>query len=164
MAIGVIGFLGVGVETATPTAAAFSASIIDWVPFVSENLELARNDLVDPGIANNYDEFTLFDGPQNVQGNVTMLAHPSLMGYFLRTGFDSYSFYQSSGTATGAASNAAFREHRWITGKNQFMTGSGTDLPTLTIVKHIGPSNTGSAFAFYNMCSNVLEMTLDAGN
>ena len=172
MAIGALGYMAIGIESAQAGAAAgtttHSANVIDYVPFTSEAFTVVRDDIPDPGISASWDEDAIFNGLQRVEGNLTLLAHPVQMGYFLRTAFDTFSsFPGSSGGAvfgiTGTTSHAGVRVHHFTTGTQQYQTGSGTDLPANTFVVFRTPAGVGSAFAYYNMCANNYEVTIDAG-
>src|ERR1043166_3730289 len=153
MSIGAVGYMRVGIDSAQAIDAS-STPMIEAIPFLTENIEIQKNDIIGEEIANAWDEISYFQGFQNIQGNVSLRAHPISMGYFLRTAFDAYSAHQG-GTTLGQAqfitSHQAIREHHFVaaalaTNPNaQFQTGSGTDLPSITLEIHRGPANVGSA-------------------
>jgi hypothetical protein len=165
MASGLMTFMGIGVESSGAGSAAtgaHSATVIDFIPITGENLTLQRADLPDPSLWVNYFERKMYNGLQRVEGGVQFVAHPILTGYFLRACTDTTT---AVGSSTLVASDATCREHRFIgLGTGQFQSGSGSDLPTLTIEMNRGPiMGSGSSFLYYNCAGNVLELTCEAG-
>lgn len=156
MASGLIGFLGVGVES---SGGASSAAIVDFIPFLRESLTVTKDDLPDPSIWNAWDERKMYDGQQRVQGQVEALLHPLTAGYLLRTAFD-----QTTADIHTAASSGSVWEHRFTTLQTQFQCGSGSEVPTATFEVFRGPCiGTGSSFAYYNCGGNVAEIRAQAG-
>lgn len=164
MSIGAIGYAGFGVDSNNSTTTTYSSTIIEFIPFISETLQVFRDDIVDPGITQSWDEDGMFDGFQRIEGNMTAIPNATNLGYFLRSAFDTSTFYPSSGGPVNENSCATFREHRFITKATQFQTGSGADVPTLTCEIHRGPAGVGSAFVYYNLATNNLEMSINGGD
>jgi hypothetical protein len=167
MAIGAIGYMRVGVDSSGNSAGTLtqSASCIEFVPFISEGLAITKDDVPDPSIHGQWDQDGVFNGIQRVEGNVQFLTDPIQMGYWFRTAFDATSTFSVNSTygSTGATSGAGAWEHRFWTSNLQFQTGSGSDLPTVTLEIFRGPQGQGSAFAFYNLAGNNLEIVFEAG-
>lgn len=166
MAVGMEGFLGVGVESSggADATGAYSAAIVDFIPFVSENLTVQRNDLPDPSIWTNFDERRMYNGLQRVEGGIQTVMHPLLTGYLLRSAFDVTTSARANLFLNGISSHAGVIGHRFITGQTQFQSGSGSDLPTLTFEINRGPiMGAGSSFMYYNNAANVMELTIEAG-
>jgi hypothetical protein len=165
MAVGLVGYIGIGVESSGNTAGtnAYSAQIVDFLPFVSETLQVTRQDLPDPSLGALWDERRMYGGQQNVAGNITAVCHPLLAGYLLHAAFDVETVTQ--GFLTPSA--AGIREHRFTLKQTQFQAGSGSDLPTLTVEVYRGPLMTataqGSSFYYYNCTANALELDIQAG-
>lgn len=159
MAVGMEGFIGIGVESSAGTAS-FSVAIVDFLPFQSENLAVVRNDLPDPSIWANFDERRMYNGLQRIEGSIQTVFHPILTGYLLRLCFDvTTAQRQWLVTSQPGAVN-----HRFWTSQGQFQTGSGSDLPTATIEVNRGPVlGAGSSFMYYNCTGNALELSIDAG-
>lgn len=172
MAIGAIGYMVVGVDSNGNSAGTLSNSPTggcqEFLPFISEGFAITKDDVPDPSITGIWDQDAVFNGIQRVEGNVSILAHPILTGYFLRAAFDTNSTYFVTSIGNGilgvtAPVSAGIRAHHFITRNNQFCTGSGSDLPTLSFEIFRGPQGQGSAFAYYNCAANNLEMTFEAG-
>lgn len=167
MAVGMVGFLGIGVESSAAGNAAtgaYSATIVDFIPFVSENLTVERTDLPDPSIWTNFDERKMYNGQQRVQGGVQTVAHPILTGYLMRSCFDVTTSGRGNLLLNGVDSHAGLFAHRFVTGQTQFQSGSGSDVPTLTMEVNRGPiMGSGSSFVYYNCGGNVMELVTEAG-
>lgn len=163
MATGMVGYVGVGVESSGAGGAtgAWSAAIVDYIPFTQENLTLQRNDLPDPSIWANFYKRRIYNGLQRVEGGISVITHPLLTGYFLRSATD------TTTTQPGweSTSHAGVRNHRFVClGTQQFQTGSGSDLPTLTLEVNRGPTmGAGSSFVYYNCAANTAEFVAEAG-
>src|SRR2546422_590709 len=108
MAVGLVGYMGVGVESSGGTASS-SVTIMDFIPFVSETLAATRVDLPDQSIRQIWDEPKIYNGQQNVGGNIQTVFHPMLTGYLLRTVFDVETTTQNF----RSSSLANYREHRF---------------------------------------------------
>lgn len=162
MSVGLLSYLGIGVESQGGTASG-SVTVTDYVPFLSETLAVTRADLPDTGIRAQWDEPRMYGGQQNVGGSVQMNYHPMLSGYFMHCAFDVETVAQ--GRAIG--SGATFREHVFTTKQTQFQAGSGSDLPTLTVEMYRGPTmttgTTNSSFIYYNVTASAIEFNLQAG-
>lgn len=162
MAVGLLGFLGVGVESSGGTAS-FSAAIVDFIPFQSEGLQVNRQDLEDPGLWHGFDARKVYNGQQNVTGPVAVVAHPMTLGYLLRPTFDVCTATQAWG---GVTSHSGVRGHRFTTAQVQFQAGSGSDTPTMTFEIFRGPimaTAAGSSFMYYNVTANNFELSVEAG-
>lgn len=163
MSVGMLGFIGVGVESATGP---LSATIADYVRFSSETLAVTRTDLPDTGLGVQWDEPKMYNGQQAVQGNITFIIDPLTSGYFFRPAFDVTTMTNAAVTPyyTAAGSSAGIRAHRFTAAQNQFQAGSGSDLPTITLEVNRGPAmGTGSSFMYYNCAGNALEISIQAG-
>lgn len=162
MSVGLVGYMGIGVESSGGTASS-SATIVDYLPFVSETLQVTRTDLPDPSIAAQWDERKMYGGQQTVGGGLQTIFHPTLSGYLLHTVFDVETAMQGFQTV----SLAGLRDHRFTLKQTQFESGSGSDLPTLTIEMYRGPllqaTTAGSSFCYYNCTGNAGEIVLEAG-
>lgn len=166
MAVGMVGFLGIGVESSgnAGTTGAYSATIMDFIPFVSESMIRERNDLPDPSIWTNFDERKMYNGLQRVSGGVQTVVHPGLTGYLCRTAFDVATTARNAILLNGTNSDAGLYAHRFVTGQTQFQAGSGSDLPTITMEVNRGPiMGSGSSFVYYNNAANALEFVIEAG-
>lgn len=166
MAVGMEGFLGIGVDSngGGGVNGAYSSTVIDFIPFVSETLAMQRNDLPDPSVWVNFDERRMYNGLQRVEGGFQTVAHPILTGYLLRPCFDVTTSARGNLLLNGVDSHAGINAHRFVTGQGQFHTGSGSDLPTLTVEVNRGPiMGAGSSFVYYNCAGNVLELVTEAG-
>ncbi len=172
MASGMMAFMGVGVESSgagDASTGAWSATIVDFIPITGENLTVQRADLPDPSLWVNYFERKMYNGIRRVEGGVQFVAHPVLTGYLLRTAFDTCTVVDSSPLLQVGAgltnSHGGVKEHRFTAlGTGQFQSGSGSDLPTLTIEMNRGPvMGSGSSFLYYNCAGNTLELTCEAG-
>lgn len=167
MASGLFAYVGVGVESNAGNASS-SVAICDFLPFTSENLTESRNDLVSAAMTGLVDVQNICTGPQNIGGSVTVEMQPVSIGYLLRSFFDATSTSVGSASASAwysqAASLAGVRIHQFIGKATQFQSGSGSDVPTLTLHALRGPSTTAdSAFAYYNMSCTDFEMVFDTG-
>lgn len=166
MATGMLGYAAVGVNSITTD----SVAITDYVAFTSETFQVTPNPLISQGITNKWDEQRAYNGLQTVGGNMSGEVHPTQIGWFLRSAFDATSTTQASAGAAawygiGGNSSAVFRVHQFMLGQTQFQSGSGSDVPTLTFEIARGPAiGTASAFAYYGMACNVLEISLEGGN
>lgn len=166
MAVGMVGFLGIGVESVGGAGAtgAYSAAIMDYIPFVSESMVRERQDLPDPSIWTNFDERKMYNGAQRVSGGVQTVVHPLLTPYFCRTAFDVTTTGRNALLLNGTNSDAGLYAHRFVTGQTQFHSGSGSDLPTITMEVNRGPvMGAGSSFVYYNCAANALEFVVEAG-
>lgn len=165
MSVGMVGFAGIGIESAgAGISGAYSATIVEFLPFVSESLIRERNDLPDPSIWANFDERKMYNGQQRVSGGLQTVAHPLLTGYLARLAFDVTTSGVGALLLNGVSSHAGLIAHRFITGQTQFQTGSGSDLPTATIEMNRGPiMGAGSSFVYYNMAANAFELVAEAG-
>lgn len=166
MAVGMVGFVGWGVESSGggSTTGAYSAAITEFIPFVSETLTLQRNDLPDPSIWTNFDERRMYNGLQRVEGGMQFVMHPILSGHPTRICFDVTTSGRANLLLNGVDSHAGIIGHRFVTGQTQFQAGSGSDLPTATIEVNRGPiMGSGSSFMYYNVSGNVWELTIEAG-
>jgi hypothetical protein len=164
MAVGMEGYLGVGVESATAGNAAtgaYSATVIAYIPFVSETLASNRNDLADPGIVSNFYNRRFYNGLQRVEGGVQTVMHPIDTGFLIRACFDAC----TAQPGWDSTSHGGVRTHRFTAlGTQQFQAGSGSDLPTLTLEVNRGPvMGSGSSFVYYNCAGNVAEFVAEAG-
>jgi len=151
-------FIGVGVNSAT--SGVESVAIVDFIPFVSENLGMVRNDLPDPSLWTNFDERRMYNGLQRIEGGIQTVVHPLLTPYFCRAVFD------TTTTQAGWLQNsvAGVRAHRFTTGQTVFQAGSGSDVPTLTLELNRGPlMGSGSSFMYYGLAGNTMELTMEAG-
>lgn len=166
MSTGMLGYIGVGVDSAGaggPTGA-YSSTIVDYLPFISETMAAERNDLPDQSITANFYRRRYYNGLQRVQGGLQTYVHPLLTGYLLRSVFDACT--ATVGAGTMVTSFAGVREHRFVAlGQTQFHAGSGSDMPTLTLEVNRGPvMGAGSSFVYYNCAGNTVEITAEAGN
>lgn len=168
MAVGMTAFVAVGVESSGGTAS-YSVSPVAFLPFVSETLTQGKSTLDSQAITGLFDVLQRCDGPDNIGGSITVEVQPSTIGYLLRSVFD---------TCTAAAADDAANDwrsiqssfanvyvHQFIAKQAIFQSGSGSDLPTLTLHKYLGPSaSSDSSFAFYQMAGSQMELTCDVGN
>lgn len=165
MAVGMQGYMAIGVESNAGTASS-SVATTEFIPFTSENLTIQREDLESQGLANQYDSTKYFNGLQRIQGTVAMECHAINLGYFLRMLCDQTTAFPGGQTSAYAFvnSDAGVRIHRFRLGQTQFQCGSGSDLPTSTIEIFRGPCiDTGSAFCYYNVTANRGEITCEGG-
>lgn len=165
MSVGMIGYFGLGVESSTTQD---SAAIVDYIAITAETLAARRADLVGAGLTQKYDEEETYNGLVAIGGTVTMEPHPTGLGYFLRSAFDSTSTAVCSPTANAwyglGFSHATWRGHQFIAKQTVYQVGSGSDLPCLTFEVSRGPAvGVGSAFVYYNCCANGMELGIDAG-
>ena len=167
MSVGVFAYLGLGVESSGGTPS-FSASIVDYMSFVSETLAATREDIDSQELAQSPDRRKVYSGIQRVGGQIQVEAHPLTLGYLLRTAFDSTTTFAGGYGIPGVFgvnnSHAGVRTHKFTTRLGQFQSGSGCDLPCLTIEANRGPGlNVDSSFYYFNLATNVLEMTIEQG-
>ncbi len=165
MSTGMLGWLGVGVESSGGASATgtWSATVNVFVPFISETLANVRNDLESQVIQDQFDTVRMYTGLQTVGGNVVTEAHPINTGVFLRACFDQTTTTTSLGYL-GITSHANVRAHSFKALNTQFQQGSGSDLPTLTIEVGRGPlGSSNTSFIYYNCAGNTLEIQVQAG-
>lgn len=165
MAVGMEGYLGVGVESSgagNAATGAYSATVIAYIPLVSETLTANRNDIGDPGIVSNFYRRRYYNGLQRVEGGINTIANAIDTGYLLRACFDACTA-QPGWLST---SHSGVRTHRFTAlGTQQFQSGSGSDLPTLTLEVNRGPvMGAGSSFVYYNCSGNRVTLRAEAGN
>ena len=169
MSTGALGYAGVGIELAsdgTSGSQSGSATIVNYIPIVSENLIITRQDLDSQNIQALWDTERVYNGLQSVAGTIVTQAHPLASGLFLRSAFDVNTSQPGAGfgAPTYATSHANVRSHRFTTKQTQFQAGSGSDLPTLTFEINRGPAmGVGSSFVYYNCAGNVMEFQIQAG-
>ncbi len=166
MATGMLGYAAVGVNSTTTD----SVAVCDYVAFTSETFQVTPAPLFSQGITNKWDEQRAYNGLQTVGGNLSGEVHPTQFGYILRSAFDATSTAPGSGAtfavpAIAGNSSATWRAHQFILAQTQFQSGSGSDVPTMTWELARGPAiGTASAFVYYGMACNVLEITVEGGN
>ena len=165
MSTGMLGWVGVGVESSGGASAtgAYSATVTNFIPFLSETMNNTRADLASQAIQDQYDETRMYSGLQSVGGSVVSEVHPVNAGFFLRACFDSTTTTTSLGYVA-ITSHTGVRAHSFKAQQVQFHQGSGSDLPTLTVEVSRGPTTaTGTSFVYYNCAGNTLELTVQAG-
>lgn len=171
MSVGMLGYLGVGVESSVAGAAGInnSATIVDYIPIISETLQATREDLDSQELRQSWDQVKVYNGIQRVGGQINVEAHPISFGYLLRNAFDVTTamnglFGAAAGVVGAQASNATVRTHRFTTGTTQFQAGSGSDVPTMTYEVNRGPGfDVDSSFYYYRCAGNTLEISQEAG-
>lgn len=161
MAVGLVGHAGIGVESSGGFAS-FSATIADFVPFISEDLVENAEFIDDLSIMAQWDQIRTYNGLRRVGGTIRAYANPLTAGYFFRTWFDSSTV--TKGVEIGATSHAGVWGHRFVTRQGQFQCGSGSDIPTVTWQMHRGPCiDAGTSFMYYNCAGNTLDIVFNAG-
>jgi hypothetical protein len=170
MSVGVLAYLGVGVESSVAAAAGNtnSAEIVDYIPFVSETLEATREDLDSQELRQSWDQAKVYGGIQRVGGQINVEVHPISFGWLCRMAFDATTamngYFGNAYGVTGQSSHATIRTHRFTTGQTQFQAGSGSDLPCMTFEIFRGPAfGAGSSFYYYMCTGNNLEVTIEQG-
>ena len=171
MGVGLFGYVAVGVNSSGGTASN-SVNITDFLPITGETLAEQRNDLQSAAITGIVDVQNICTGPTNVTGGVSVEVQPVSIGYLFRSFFDSTStslggLSVGSGSFLSACnSHGTIRVHRFLASNAQFQSGSGSDVPTLTMHAFRGPNATvgvDSAFAYYKMACTDFELTFDTG-
>src|SRR6185295_6068994 len=162
MGVGMLGYLGIGVESSGVTSGNSGVAVCDFIPIISENLATTPNPIESQGVRAQWDIQKAYNGLQTVGGNVSVEIHPDHFGYFMR------SFFDTSTTDFAPTSNANFRAHRFIAANGQFQAGSGSDVPTLSFEVYRGPAQSqsttpSSAFFYWGNACNVFEVTMEAG-
>jgi len=167
MGVGLLGFIGVGVESSGGTSSTSGQSTMaEFTPFITETLAVTKDTIDDESIRALWDNQRVFNGQQRVGGTVTMKVIPSAIGHFFHSWFD------TSTTITGSSqlvtSNANWAAHRFVAAQGQFQSGSGSDVPTKSFLVYRGPAQyqqaaPSSAFFYYNCAANVMELTAEAG-
>jgi len=162
--------MGVGVESSVAGAAGNqnSQAIMDYIAIISETVSQPREDLDSQELRQSWDQVKVYNGIQRVGGQVNVEVHPLSFGYLLRGFFDVTTAmngqYGNTAGPGATSSHASIRSHRFTTGLTQFQSGSGSDVPTLTLEINRGPGfNTDSSFFYYGMAGNVLEINIEAG-
>lgn len=167
MSVGMLGYLGIGVESSAG-AASHSISAADFAGFISETLSLNRAEIESQQVTHKWDVDKIYDGVDAIGGNVTLEVHPATVGYFLRSFFDTTTVAVGSGAAenwmNAANSHANVYIHRFIAGQGQFQAGSGSDVPTLSLEVYRGPTiSSDSSFAYHQLACNQMELSIDGG-
>jgi hypothetical protein len=167
MSTGMLGFVGIGVESSGGASATgvYSAPIHGYVPFISETLTNNRNDIESQVIQSQFDTVRMYTGLQTIQGAITAEVNPIAAGYLLRPVFDQCTMVQSTALVSGlVASHSGVRAHVFTAGQTQFHAGSCSDLPTVTVEVFRGPTTqTGTSFVYYNCAGNTMELQIQAG-
>ena len=168
MAVGMTGFVAVGVESSGGTAS-HSVTPVAFLPFTTETLNQNKSTLDSTAITGIFDVLHRCDGPDNIGGSVTVEVQPATIGYLLRSVFDTCTAAAADDAASdwraAQSSGANVSVHQFIAKQAVFQSGSGSDVPTLTFHKYLGPSaSSDSSFAFYQMACSQAEITCDVGN
>ncbi|MFQ5791106.1 MAG: phage tail tube protein [Acidobacteriota bacterium] len=96
MASGMLGFLGLGKETAYGTP----VSATDYVAFEAESIQETINFLRTGQVRARFAEPPKFLGMKTIAGDIAFDAHPIALGFFLRSALGGYTAPASAGLAT----------------------------------------------------------------
>jgi hypothetical protein len=169
MSTGMLGFIGIGVESSGGASAtgAYSAAVNNYVPFISETLTNNRNDIESQVIQAQFDTVRMYTGLQTIQGAITAEVNPIAAGFLMRPVFDQCTATQAHPLVASAGivlSHTGVRGHLFTAGQTQFHAGSCSDLPTITVEVGRGPTTqSGTSFVYYNCAGNALELSIQAG-
>lgn len=159
---GNLGFVGVGVNSVNQS----SETVRHYVPVLSETLEVAPEWLDQEVLQGRWDIGKTYDGIHRVSGGMQTDVHPVAAGFFLRPCFDQTTAAQDY-TINGkyfCSSADGVRCHIFRAQQNIFQTGSGSDLPTITIEAFRGEkSSGGDSQAYYGITGTAMEFSIEAG-
>ena len=138
--------IGIARQSSGGTAA--NVNSLDYVEFVSESLGRNIPPLISQGIRNLFDENDEIQGPNTVDGDLTIEARPIELGHMLRTFCNSYAV---------TAANSGF-EHTFDLEQSDWDPTFAKQPVTI----HKGMA-TGSAQTLYDLNANIFEFSLTAG-
>lgn len=121
-----------------------------FLPVLSENIELKKEQIVKSGLRNVYDDGDVREGNNMTGGDVELEAHPILIGQLLKAVLGS----PSTSVVAGAVNHHLFTPSQ--SDFDQFASGR-----PFTITKNMG--DTGSCQVFYNLVATNLELNIAGG-
>jgi len=125
-----------------------NVSSLHWIPFMSEGIGLAKDNLQSQDMRRLFDEGDEYEGPNSVDGDLEMEAQPIAIGAILRTIF---------GSPTSTAVDSAFQHVYELPNSDFDRYYAHTPV---TYYKDLGDA--GSAQLFYDL--NVTQLQLSVAN
>jgi hypothetical protein len=158
---GNLGFIGVGVNSVSQS----SETVRHYVPILSETMQAGREFLDQEVLQGRWDVGKRYGGLHRVSGGVMTDVHPIAAGFLMRPVFDTTTAAQDY-TINGkyfCSSVVGVRCHIFRLEQNIFQTGSGSDLPTVTMEAFRGEkASGGDSQVYYRLAGNAAEFSVEA--